>query len=100
MSPNGELARRVPDGRPESRAGSSDSGLPTFAAGGLALLAFVICLAHLAHRHALFGIVEFDDGVYLGATLRLFHGALPYPAFDFGHPPGIPLLLLPLSIAA
>jgi alpha-1,2-mannosyltransferase len=100
MSPNGELVRRVPDGRPESRAGSSDSGLPRFTAGGLALLAFVICLANLAHRHALFGIVEYDDGVYLGATLRLFHGALPYRAFDFGHPPGILLLLLPLSIAA
>jgi uncharacterized membrane protein HdeD (DUF308 family) len=39
-----------------------------------------------------------DDGVYLGAALRLANGALPYRDFAFVHPPGIPVLAAPLGI--
>jgi alpha-1,2-mannosyltransferase len=54
----------------------------------------------LSQPHALLGIVEYDDGVYIGATVRLVHGIMPYRDFVFGHPPGILLLLLPLAILA
>ena len=41
------------------------------------------------------GTVEYDDGVYLGAALRLLHGALPYKDYAFVQPPGIVVLALP-----
>jgi hypothetical protein len=41
------------------------------------------------------GTVEYDDGVYLGAALRLLHGALPYKDFAFVQPPGIVVVALP-----
>src|ERR1700722_15767664 len=41
------------------------------------------------------GTVEYDDGVYLGAALRLVHGALPYKDYAFVQPPGIIVLALP-----
>ena len=41
------------------------------------------------------GTVEYDDGVYLGAALRLVHGALPYKGYAFVQPPGIIVLALP-----
>ncbi|MCX6396485.1 MAG: tetratricopeptide repeat protein [Propionibacteriales bacterium] len=39
----------------------------------------------------------YDDGVYLGAAIRLVHGDLPYRDFAFLHPPGISLLLAPFA---
>ncbi|HET9239299.1 MAG TPA: glycosyltransferase family 39 protein [Oligoflexus sp.] len=33
--------------------------------------------------------VDFDEGVYYGASVLLTKGILPYRDFDFGHPPGI-----------
>lgn len=33
--------------------------------------------------------VDFDEGVYYGASVLLTKGVLPYRDFDFGHPPGI-----------
>jgi len=41
------------------------------------------------------GNVEYDDGVYLGAALRLLHGALPYKDYAFVQPPGIVVVALP-----
>jgi hypothetical protein len=41
------------------------------------------------------GTVEYDDGVYLGAALRLLHGALPYKDYAFLQPPGIIVVALP-----
>ena len=41
------------------------------------------------------GTVEYDDGVYLGAALRLLHGALPYQDYAFVQPPGIVVVALP-----
>jgi alpha-1,2-mannosyltransferase len=41
------------------------------------------------------GNVEYDDGVYLGAALRLLHGALPYKDYAFVQPPGIVIVALP-----
>ncbi|MGH3278556.1 MAG: phospholipid carrier-dependent glycosyltransferase [Trebonia sp.] len=41
------------------------------------------------------GTVEYDDGVYLGAAMRLLHGALPYKDYAFVQPPGIVVVALP-----
>jgi alpha-1,2-mannosyltransferase len=67
------------------------------AVAGLALAA---CVDQLAQAHALLGINEYDDGVYVGAALRLVNGAAPYRDFTFVHPPGIILLLSPLAALA
>jgi alpha-1,2-mannosyltransferase len=58
------------------------------------------CIDQLARPHALLGGNEYDDGVYIGAALRVVHGALPYRDFAFLHPPGIILLLSPLAALA
>jgi alpha-1,2-mannosyltransferase len=39
----------------------------------------------------------YDGSMYLGASIRLVHGVLPYRDFVFGQPPGITLLLAPVS---
>ena len=41
------------------------------------------------------GTVEYDDGVYLGAAMRLLHGAMPYKDYAFVQPPGIVVVALP-----
>jgi hypothetical protein len=46
------------------------------------------------------GTVEYDDGVYLGATIRLLQGALPYRDFAFVQPPGILVISLPFALVA
>lgn len=54
----------------------------------------------LSGPNALRGVTEYDDGVYIGAALRLMHGALPYRDFVFLHPPGIVLIVAPLASLA
>jgi alpha-1,2-mannosyltransferase len=44
------------------------------------------------------GNVEYDDGVYLGAALRLLHGAMPYKDYAFVQPPGIVIVALPGAV--
>lgn len=46
------------------------------------------------------GTVEYDDGVYLGAAIRLLQGALPYRDFAYVQPPGILVLSLPFALVA
>jgi alpha-1,2-mannosyltransferase len=43
---------------------------------------------------------EYDDGVYLGAAIRLTQGVLPYKDFAFVQPPGILLLMSPVALFA
>ncbi len=50
-----------------------------------------------AQPNALEGVHGYDDGVYLGAAVRLIHGVLPYRDFAYLHPPGMPLLLAPVA---
>ncbi len=45
------------------------------------------------------GTVEYDDGVYLGAAMRLLHGTMPYRDYAFVQPPGIILVALPAGLA-
>jgi alpha-1,2-mannosyltransferase len=65
------------------------------AAVALALLLFQA----LQHGH-LDAIDEYDDGVYFGASLQLFHGILPYKDFAFIQPPMITVWLLPFAALA
>jgi hypothetical protein len=46
------------------------------------------------------GITEYDDGVYLGTTIRLIEGHVPYRDFAFIQPPGILLLMTPVAVLA
>jgi NAD(P)H-dependent flavin oxidoreductase YrpB (nitropropane dioxygenase family) len=57
---------------------------------------------YLVSRHGFLtsGTIEYDDGVYLGAAVRLTQGVLPYRDFAFVQPPGILLLSLPSALVA
>ena len=63
-------------------------------------LAVAIRLFTLTRPGYLTGITEYDDGVYLGAALRMTEGAIPYKDFAFVQPPGILLLMTPVAVAA
>jgi len=43
---------------------------------------------------------EYDDGVYLGAAIRMTQGIMPYHDFAFVQPPGILLLMTPAALFA
>ena len=63
-------------------------------------LAVAIRLFTLTRPGYLTGITEYDDGVYLGAALRMTEGAVPYKDFAFVQPPGILLLMTPVALVA
>lgn len=63
-------------------------------------LAVAIRLFTLSRAGYLTGITEYDDGVYLGASLRLIDGVMPYKDFAFVQPPGILLLMSPVALVA
>jgi hypothetical protein len=53
--------------------------------------------------HVLLGVQGFngtgyDDGVSLGASLGLISGHVPYRDFVLPHPPGLPLLMIPVAL--
>ncbi len=48
--------------------------------------------------HNLFGVLEYDDGVYYAAARLLLDGYLPYRDFTIVHPPGMSLVLLPAAV--
>jgi hypothetical protein len=56
----------------------------------------VLILQSLLHGH-LSGIDEYDDGVYLGSSLDLIHGIMPYRDFAFIQPPMAAVWLLPFA---
>jgi hypothetical protein len=64
------------------------------------VLAVAIRLFTLSRSGYLIGITEYDDGVYLGAALRMTEGAMPYKDFAFIQPPGILLLMTPVAVIA
>jgi hypothetical protein len=67
----------------------------TIAAVG-AVMAAGITLYQLSRPGFLFGITP-DISVWLGASIRLIHGALPYRDFDLVQPPGFTLLATPFA---
>lgn len=108
--------RRARDGVSGDQAGADEPdepGGPAAAAGrrrrplspaGIAVLAAtVLALAlrlFLVTRPGFLtsGTVEYDDGVYLGAAMRLLHGAMPYKDYAFVQPPGIVVVALPSAL--
>ena len=67
-----------------------------------AVVAWVVAAAALTPSHALTGVhgyagTGYDDGVYLGAAVRLLHGQLPYLDQDFLHPPAVVWMSLPFA---
>lgn len=63
-----------------------------------ALVSVLIGIGQMSIHGAVFGLDEYDDGVYFGSAIRLAQGHLPYRSFVFPHPPGITLLLFPLGL--
>ena len=57
-------------------------------------------LFQLSSPGHLLGVTEYDDGVYLGAALRLVHGVLPYRDFVLVQPPGLILAMTPVAALA
>jgi hypothetical protein len=72
--------------------------------GKVILLATVLALAlrlfTLSRPGSLTGITEYDDGVYLGGSIRMTEGQFPYLNFAFVQPPGILELMLPVALFA
>jgi hypothetical protein len=65
---------------------------------GVTVLALAIRLFTLTRPGYLTGVTEFDDGVYLGGSIRLLQGALPYHDFAYVQPPGILVLMTPVAL--
>ncbi len=62
------------------------------------LLGLLLRLYLLFRPGHLFGITEYDDGVYFGAALRLVQGIAPYKDYVLVQPPGIAVLLSPFAM--
>jgi hypothetical protein len=62
----------------------------------VALFAFGITAYQLTRPGLLFGITP-DISAWLGGSIRLVHGALPYRDFDLTQPPGFALLATPFA---
>lgn len=64
------------------------------------LLALAIRLFTLTRPGFLTSVNEYDDGVYLGAAIRLLQGSMPYHDYAFVQPPGIILIAVPAAFVA
>jgi len=63
-------------------------------------LALALRLWQLGMHGYLYGVTEYDDGVYFGSAVRLLHGAVPYRDFITVQPPGAMLLMTPVALFA
>ena len=69
-------------------------------AAGLAVifvLGFAVRLNGIFRGGGLFGLGNYDDGVYFAAALGLVNGLLPYRDVMLLHPPGVVLALAPFA---
>ena len=64
------------------------------------VLALAIRLFTLTRPGFLTGVTEYDDGVYIGGSIRITEGQLPYVNFSTVQPPGIYELMLPVALLA
>ena len=62
----------------------------------IAVLAAAITLYQVSRPGFLFGITP-DIAAWLGGSIRLVHGAIPYRDFDLLQPPGFTLLASPFA---
>ena len=102
--PGGIADAKSPPARQAARGRSVRLGRRLSPPGLTILLATVLALAvrlfTLTRPGFLTGVSEYDDGVYLGAAIRLTQGALPYRDFAFIQPPGMLILALPAAVIA
>jgi hypothetical protein len=63
---------------------------------GCVVVAVALTCFQLSRPGLLFGVSS-DIGVYLGGSVRLVHGALPYRDFAYLQPPGFILLASPIA---
>src|SRR2546422_8861824 len=56
---------------------------------GLAVLAFLFRLVPVLLAGGLKGMIDYDDGVYMGSALSLVRGRIVYRGFFILHPPGV-----------
>lgn len=85
-------------GRPESA--SRRHGPSVLVGAVIGFLAFFIRLMVTVRGGGLFGLGNYDDGVYFSAALGLVHGRLPYRDFVLLHPPGVIVALAPFAALA
>jgi alpha-1,2-mannosyltransferase len=71
-----------------------------FWAIAVAAAAFLFRLVPVLRGGGLFGLGNYDDGVYYASATGLIHGLLPYRDFVLLHPPAITLLLAPFAVVA
>jgi hypothetical protein len=71
-----------------------------WAIAALALVSLALGIFELVRAGGPYSVLEYDDGVWFGAALRLADGALPYRDFVLDQPPGVPLLLSPVALLA
>jgi alpha-1,2-mannosyltransferase len=88
----------IPEAQP--RAWGRPIGRQWLWAIPLAAIAFLFRLVPVLRGGGLFGLGNYDDGVYYAASTALSHGLLPYKDFLLLHPPGVPLLLTPFALVA
>jgi len=83
---------------------ASSSGGLRVSPGAAMLAATVVALGirlfTLSRPGFLTSPTEYDDGVYLGAAIRMTQGVMPYHDFAFVQPPGILLLMSPVALFA
>jgi hypothetical protein len=100
----GEQAGTADRSREAGLAGPRPSGHRITPPGLVIVLATALALGlrlfTLTRPGFLTGVSEYDDGVYLGAAIRLTQGALPYRDFAFVQPPGMLLLMTPAALVA
>ena len=70
-------------------------GLTVLVVFSLAVLPVALALSRPA---GLYGVTQYDDGVYFAASLRLVSGVLPYRDFVLVQPPGITVMLAPFAL--
>jgi alpha-1,2-mannosyltransferase len=64
---------------------------------GAGTLTFLTRLVPLLRGGGLYGLGNYDDGVYFTAAIGFVHGRLPYRDFLLLHPPGIVVALAPFA---
>ena len=94
---------RVRTNAGKSRSERRPTGLQWLAIIVPALACLALCLNTLGRLHVLSGIQTYggggyDDGLHVGAALRLTSLELPYRDYVFLHPPGIAVLLWPVAV--
>jgi len=65
---------------------------------GLAVIAFLFRLVPVLLTGGLTGMIDYDDGVYMGTALALVRGKIVYRDFYMLHPPGIVYVLSPFAM--